>query len=67
MTGRLLVTDASYRPDGCKHLSPGLSYTDSTPPKFVKDDYSEAAKGWRIPDSQAVDWWTSSRIGAMSV
>ena len=36
-------------------------------PKFVKDDYSDAAKGWRIPDSQAVDWWTSSHIGAMLV
>ena len=45
--------DASCRPDRCKHWSPGHSYTDSTPPKFVKDDYSDSVEGWRIPDSQA--------------
>ena len=43
MTGRLLRTDASCRPDRCKHWSPGPSYTASTTPKFVKVDYSEAA------------------------
>ena len=69
MMGRLLRTDASCRPDPdrCKHWSLGPSYADSTPPKFVRDDYSEATKGWRIPDSEAVEWWTSSFIGAMLV